>query len=73
MKTAEDMISEIAEMESAERWKLVTTIKNYPDKHTEKEIDLIVNLHKELKKLKQDVEYCSSKLGVHDMYLSRLK
>ncbi|MBN3553316.1 hypothetical protein JYA63_03495 [Fictibacillus nanhaiensis] len=71
MKTAEEIKAEIREMESTERWKLVTEIKNFPN--YEDQCNLLIQLREEVTRLNKDIEFLSKKTGLHDMYLERIK
>jgi len=71
LKTAEEIKADIREMESTERWKLVTEIKNFPN--YEDQSNLLIQLREEVARLNKDIEFLSKKIGLHDMYLDRIK
>lgn len=71
MKTAEEIKVDIREMEDTERWKLVTEIKNFPN--YEDQSNLLIQLREEVTRLNKDIEFLSKKIGLHDMYLDRIK
>lgn len=72
MKTAEEIKADIREMESTERWKLVTEISDFANSNNKERSDLLIELQEELTKIKRDIEFLSKKIGLHDMYINRI-
>ncbi|MEK4966375.1 hypothetical protein MKX29_01495 [Cytobacillus sp. FSL R7-0696] len=73
MKTANEIIDEVRNMESAERWKLVRDVNNFTKNPNKETATMIIELLDEISKLKQDIEYLSGKVGLHEIYFNRNK
>lgn len=72
MKTAEEIFQEIRDLESTERFKLVRNLTEFTKKPDDNQSEFIIELIEELSKVKQDIEFISKKLGIHDLYIDRL-
>lgn len=70
MKNAKEVLKHIRNMEDVERYKVVKEIGDYV---CGPKADLLTDLLLEYSKIKQDIEYLSGRIGVHDMYYNRLK
>ncbi|MDT9023325.1 hypothetical protein [Rossellomorea yichunensis] len=73
MKTASEIIDDVRNMESAERWKLVRDVNNFTNSPNKETADIIMELLDEISGLKKDIEYLSGKVGLHEMYFNRNK
>jgi chaperonin cofactor prefoldin len=71
MQTAKEVLQHIKNMEDdAERYKVVKEIGDFV---CGPKAELLTDLLVEYSKVKQDIEYLSEKIGLHDMYFNRLK
>ncbi|MGE6260713.1 hypothetical protein ACQKCU_23020 [Heyndrickxia sporothermodurans] len=69
--TAQEVLQQIRNMENpAERYKVVKEISDFV--HGPK-AELLTDLLIEYSNVKQDIEYLSEKIGLHDMYFNRLE
>jgi hypothetical protein len=73
MKTFEEIYEDIRNMEGTERFKLVKSIHEFTYNPNKEANGLIIELYEELTKVKNDLEYLSGKIGLHDMYFNRLE
>ncbi|MBV7509628.1 hypothetical protein KW850_31395 [Bacillus sp. sid0103] len=70
MQTAKEVLEHIKNLEAAERYKVVKEIVDYS---CGPRGELLRELILEYIEIKKDVEYLSGKIGLHDMYLNRIK
>jgi len=70
MQTAKEVLEHIKNMEDVERYKVVKEITDFSCSH---KAELLTEFIGEYSKMKKDIEYLSEKIGVHDMYINRIK
>lgn len=73
MKTAEETLVDIQNMEDVERLKLLNKIYIMVNNANNKQSEVLINVQHEILKIKKDIEFLSGKIGLHDMYFNRIK
>ncbi|WP_347941362.1 hypothetical protein AAEY33_03960 [Peribacillus simplex] len=73
MESYEQVMEIIKSMGSEDRYKLVKDVIKFTEDPEENESEFLIELLDEFMKVKQDVEYLSKTIGVHDLYLNRIK
>jgi superoxide dismutase len=72
MKTTKEILKSIQSLENEERWKLLNKLDDMFNK-PEGDITKYINeLQHEISNIKQDIEFLSGKIGLHDMYFNRI-
>lgn len=73
MKTAEEILAAVKNLENAERWKLLEKMHDTYYNPSNKSSELQIEILNEISKIKKDIVFLSGTVGLHDMYFNRIE